>query len=184
MTLTRVINEIIARGKAEAETIHRQSVEEKQRIMQDAKEKVEEYRTEKERETRNLIVRMRTQEISSAELEAKRMHLSMEKEILEMVYEEAKKKIASLPKEKDEALLEELLRAHGSPNSGVYCAKKNENFVRSLGVQFAGAIVCIGGVVIESGDCTTRMDLTYDTFLKEVYEKNMKDIAQSLFGRK
>lgn len=41
---------------------------------------------------------------------------------------------------------------------------------------------CIGGFVIESEDGSRRIDLTYDTFLEDLWEDTVKEVANVLWG--
>ncbi|RQD81652.1 V-type ATP synthase subunit E, partial [Methanosalsum natronophilum] len=43
-------------------------------------------------------------------------------------------------------------------------------------------IDCVGGVIIEDEDGKVRLDYTYESILKEVNERSLKEISDILFG--
>ena len=43
-------------------------------------------------------------------------------------------------------------------------------------------LIIIGGIVLENEDGTVRLDFTYDSILKNVYERSLKQISDILYG--
>ena len=43
---------------------------------------------------------------------------------------------------------------------------------------------CLGGVVIESADGTSRLDLTYDSILDDVWDDVVREVARTLWPTK
>jgi V/A-type H+-transporting ATPase subunit E len=62
---------------------------------------------------------------------------------------------------------------------------RDANEVRAIvGGNFGGTIDCLGGVVIESADGTTRLDLTFDSLLHDLWDDVVKEVATTLWPRK
>ena len=134
-------------------------------------------------ESERLVQRMTTQETARAELESKKIVLGSQKEILDRVYETALQRLGNLPQ--NESLLRTLVSNNRTEVSAgrVYCNRKDEIFVRGLvGNNFGGTIECVGGLVIESHDGTRRVDLRFETMLREIWDDSIKDVSDTLWG--
>ncbi len=53
-----------------------------------------------------------------------------------------------------------------------------------VGPAFAGTVDRLGGIVIESADGRTRLDLTYDSILDDLWQDLLKEVAQTLWPPK
>ena len=176
--------DILAVGKAEAEAVLREAEKEKERLTSEAKEKAKAITEEIMRQVEKRVAQLRIQELASGELDSKRARLVMERELLEAATEQARVKLANIPKEQDEALLLAILKKHGAPGYRIYSAKKNEAFLRANSLlPYAGNIQCLGGILFESQDGHVREVFTYETILKDVVELSMREIARIMFSR-
>ena len=105
---------------------------------------------------------------------------------LDKVYAGTLARLGGLPE--NEELLRRLLDANQDEwRSGgkVYSNPRDEPVVRKIvGSAFAGTIDCAGGIVIESGDGTRRVDLRYDSILRDVWDDAVKEVAQTLWPSK
>ena len=124
------------------------------------------------------------QVISSANLEVKRIRLNKRKELLDQVYDKTIESIKSMPASKDEKLLSVSDRRSMKPKaSGSILTKTQKLLSKKLSsLSYAGNIDCIGGIVLENEDGTVRLDFTYDSILKNVYERSLKQISDILYG--
>jgi V/A-type H+-transporting ATPase subunit E len=183
MSLDKVIENILETGKKEAQKIVEEGKKEKQERVKKAQEEGQKLLQSKMGESENLVQRMNTQEIARAELESKKIVLGSQKEILDSVYETALQRLGNLPQ--NESLLRTLVSNNRTEVSAgrVFCNLKDEVFVRGLvGSNFGGTIDCIGGLVIESQDGTRRVDLRYETMLREIWDDSIKDVSDTLWG--
>jgi V/A-type H+-transporting ATPase subunit E len=88
-----------------------------------------------------------------------------------------------MPETKEEELLKAILSANESSGTRIYSNSESEALVRKLSsLEYGGNIDCIGGVVIENKDGTIKLDYTYDIIFKNVYEQNLKNTSDILFG--
>jgi len=182
MGLEEVAEEILSAGRESAEDVLRQARAEADRLAAEAREKAGAVRYEKMQHAERRARQMRVQEMASAELEGKRARLVMEKEVLEAASERARAMLGALPAEQDQRMLADILKRSSLPGFRVFGAPRNEAFLRSQpSVEFAGTVKCLGGILFESRDGTERMDFTYDTILRDIVERNMKEVARILF---
>ncbi|MFP4654336.1 MAG: V-type ATP synthase subunit E [Methanohalobium sp.] len=183
MGLETVVNDIMDVAQAEAAQKKEEADTEASQIIEDAKERAKKIKGDRLAETEVKIERLNKQEISSANLEVKRIKLNARKEILEEVYNKAFESVSNLSPQKNEELLKTLLDKYEEYGAKIYSNKESEEIVKKLSsLEYAGNIACIGGIVIENSDGTVSLDYTYDTILKGVYDQSLKQISDILFG--
>ncbi|NIP36636.1 MAG: hypothetical protein GWN39_16900 [Thermoplasmata archaeon] len=183
MGLEKVVEEVLSSGKRRRDEILAEGEQDYQEVVKAAKDEVEEYRRKREEENHVRIERMREQDLQTAELEVRRLELSMRRDLLEQVQEGAREKLRQLDRQRNETMLRALLAGKDVPGAKVFSAAKDEAIVRSLSrLPYGGHVDCLGGVVIESADGSIREDLTYDALLTERGEELLPVIAGILFG--
>jgi V/A-type H+-transporting ATPase subunit E len=183
MALEQVLEEIQSGSREQARKLDEEAREARAKAVAAAQAAVEEHRRKALEKASREIVRMQAQEGASTELELKREELQMERELLERVQKLAEEKLANLPRERNEAILKALLSHYGREGTHFLCAPKDELFVKmASGLKHAGPLKGIGGLVISNADGTVRVDLTYDTLIRDLAEKKLKEIHARLFG--
>lgn len=183
MGLEAIVEEIKAKGKAEAYKINQETSLEVSKIIADARAGADKIKTAKSEAVKKEIERMKQQEISSANLEVKKAKLNARKEILDTVYEDAKEMISKLPAEKNQKILKSIIEKNQSGNSKIYSRSKDKSTVTEMTkLEFAGEIDCIGGIVMENADGSVVLDFKYDMILKNVSEQSLKQVSDILFG--
>ncbi len=183
MGLEAIIEEIRAKGSAEADRIGNETELEFSKIIADAESQAAKLKAAKEEAVRKEIERLRQQELSSANLEVKKALLNARKEVLDEVYEATKAEIAKLPAAKNQKLLKAVIEKNENNNARIYSRAKDKAAVKKLTkLEHAGEIDCIGGVVIENAEGTEVFDFKYDTILKNVSEQSLKQVSDILFG--
>lgn len=183
MGLEAIVEEIKAKGKAEAFKINQETSLEVSKIIADARAGSAKIKAAKEEAVKKEIERIKQQELSSANLEVKKAKLNARKEILDAAYEEAREAILKLPAEKNQMILKSIIEKNQSGNSKIYSREKDKPTVTKLTkLEFAGEIDCIGGVVMENADGSVVLDFKYDMILKNVSEQTLKQVSEILFG--
>lgn len=166
------VSRIKAEGDAKASEILNEAREAQKKMLGDSLAKAEED-----------LQNLHQQVISSANLEVKRIMLNKRKDLLEQVYSKAFESIKSMPASKVEELLKVLIEKHGAEGARIYSAKNSEAVVKKLSsLSYADNIDCVGGIVLENEDKTIRLDYTYDSIFKNVYERSLKQISDLLYG--
>jgi V/A-type H+-transporting ATPase subunit E len=188
MPLESVLEEINKKGEEEVRKIKEETEKEVERILAEAKEDAEEIlkkaREEAEKETEAL----RRQEISSVNLEMKRMMLSKQKEIVEHVFELLQQRVREMDNETRKKVIKALLSKNASPKMLVYSRKEDEDIVKSaieelkLDVNYAGNVDCLGGIILEDPSGEVRINLTFDELISQIYDQKLSEVSKILFG--
>lgn len=184
MGLETVLERLRDTGKLEAASIVQEGRAERERLLSEATAEGRKVSERRQREAGEQAERRRVQDLARAELDAKKLVLAAQEDVLKAVRERAKARLAAASNPK---ALEDLLAKHAAEwRSGrVYANAKDAGVVRGIvGGNFAGTIDSLGGVVIESADGSSRDDLTYDSILAELWDDVIKEVAQTLWPRK
>ncbi len=187
MPLDVLIEEIYKKGEEQVKKIKDEAGKEAEKIIADAKEKAEEILKKAKEDAEKEAERLKKQEVSSVNLEMKRLLLNKRKEVLEMVFGLVEEKIKSMDPETRKKLLATLIKKNASPGMVVYSNKDDEEIVKEIinevgDLSYGGNIDCIGGVILESADGEVRINLTYDEMLQQLYEQKMSEVSKILFG--
>ncbi|AEH61321.1 H+transporting two-sector ATPase E subunit [Methanosalsum zhilinae DSM 4017] len=183
MGLEPVINDIMDASNKEVNRINSEADREVARILDEARQTAKKLRGDRLVKVEEDIENLRKQELSSAKLDVKRIILNVKKEMPDEVYDKALNSLSQLPPSKNEEYLKTILKGEEKNGTKVYSNKDSETLVKKLtSLEYAGNIDCIGGVIIENEDGTVRLDYTYESILKEVNERSLKEISDILFG--
>lgn len=183
MALEQVLEEIQRHAQAEKARLEAEASAARTKALTEAQAAVEEHRKKSLDRASREIFRIQTQEAASTELELKREELQMERELLDRVLHLAQDKLKTLPRERNEAVLKNLLSHYDREGVQVQAAPKDELFVKMASkLRFGGALQGAGGLVISNADGTVRVDLSYETLMRDLSEKKLKDVHQQIFG--
>jgi len=183
MGLETVLDRIRDTGKAEAEAIAEEGRRERERLLAEARAEGEALIARREAEAHEQAARRRVQDLARAELDARKLGLAAQEEVLNAVRAKVRERLAANPN--PQALRKLLVRHAAEWKAGrVYCNARDAPDVRaSVGSNFGGTIECIGGIAIESGDGSSRLDLTYDSLLNDLWGNVIKEVASRLWPR-
>ncbi len=119
-------------------------------------------------------------ETANADLEARRLRLTAERELMTSLRQEVEKRLGGLPAAQREAHLKALVSQANVPNGRVWVARQDEAAARKLGLHVAGTFEGLGGVVVESPDGATRENLRYETLLDKIWNASLPQVATKL----
>lgn len=176
-----MIEEVLARGRAESEEIRRNALAERERILAESRAEGAQLIARREQEARLAAERNRVQDLARAELESKKIVLIAQKEVLDEVHARV---LEGLTATRDTSLLRRLLEANASEwRAGrVYSNARDAAAVReAVGSSYGGTIDCVGGFVIESLDGTRKSDLRFETLLEDVWRDSIREVAGVLW---
>ncbi len=192
MGLEVVVEEIREIGQKEATAIRNEANEEGRRILAAAEERATLIKQEAEAEVDRQVQQMEAQEVSAAKLLVRREVLNAQKELLEEVFNATDGSISALPTTFHEKVIRELLKkvAKEIKDGVVFCNTRDQQAVESAlselktlnGYSYGGIVEISGGVIVKSADGQLTVDLSYQTFLEEVWESGLKDASDILFG--
>ncbi len=187
MSLEKVLQEIQKEGEEAVRKIREETEKEVNAILAEAKEEAEKILKKAREEAEKEAEALRKQEISSLNLEMKRLLLNKQKEIVEEVFNLLRQRIREMDEDTRKKLIEKLLKS-ASPGMLVYSRKEDEELVKSLiqqlklDVKYAGNVECLGGIVFEDPSGEVRINLTFDEFLNQLYEQKLSEVSKILFG--
>lgn len=186
MTLDTVIQAIREKGRSEADQLLAEARAERERILSEVRAEGAKALAEAEARARATGARRRVQDLARAELEARKIVLAAQKEALDEAYRRTLERLASMKENPD--FLRTLLKANEAewrPGGEVYATARDAPLVRSIvGERFAGTIEGAGGIVIETADGTRRIDLRYESILRDVWDDSVKEVAEILWPSK
>ncbi len=184
MGIEKAAMEVLKKIKKENLIIISEGEKEAQTIISEAEEKARKIREEKEKEAHNEIQKNRQQELSFAELEAKKIAFNVKEELLDKVHKAALKRLTELPRKKREKMLKALI-INGTKDVAkgtIYSSKEDADFIKTTAnLNFGGEIECSGGVIIEKEDKTIRLDYRTEIILNEIWNESLEEISRMLF---
>ena len=183
MGLATVLERIRDSGRGEAAAIAEEARRERERILAEARGEGERLAARREAEARGQAERRRVQDLARAELDAKKLVLGAQEDVLRAVRERVRQRLGASGE--PEALRKLLARHAAEWRSGrVYANARDAAAVRgSVGGSFAGTVDCLGGIVVESADGSRRLDLTYDSILEDLWGDVVREVARTLWPR-
>jgi V/A-type H+-transporting ATPase subunit E len=191
MSLETVVEDIREQARARAAEIRRDAEADAEQIREEARQEAEEIREERLAEAEREIEQEREQRLSSAKLEAKQARLEARRDVIQSVREDVEAAIAGLEGEERAELTRALLDAateefDDDDTVEVYGREDDRELLESLvsdhdGYEYAGAVDCLGGVVVESDSSRVRVKNTFDSVLEEVWEENLREMSARLF---
>jgi len=185
MALDNVRKDIIESAKAKGAEHMLAAQKEAAAIMAEAEATISEMRKREGKKLEEAIEHLRRQELSSAELESKKIVLAKQKDILNRAFQDSlaaledskpatKKQYYAKMVEATQGLLEE---------PKIHCPtgeKARLKDVKAHSVMEDADIT--GGLILESQDGSVRVDMQFETILRSVWEKELKDLSDILFG--
>ena len=185
MALDNVRKDIIESAKAKAAEQSRAAQNEAGVILAEAESTVSEMRKREGKKLEEAVEHLRRQELSSAELESKKIVLSKQKDILNRAFLES---LASLEKSKAAtkkqyyaqmlALTKDLIK-----DPKVYCPVGEKDRLKDVKAHSVTEDEDIqGGLILETQDGSIRVDMQFSTSLRSGWEKELKSLSDILFG--
>jgi V/A-type H+-transporting ATPase subunit E len=182
MGLEKVIEKINQEGEEKITGILQDAEKQAVQLLQNAQQRIDELSVKQRQDTEKHIDTLKMQERSSIEIEAKKVRLNAEKEILHMTYQECLTALQSLPHEKILSSLLKRVREELPDAAYIYSHQRDETLIQSLSkIPYGSTIECIGGIVVENTDKTLKLDYRYETIAATVWDHSLKEIADKLF---
>lgn len=180
-----MVEDILRKGEERRREILAQGERERQEQESLADKQVDDNRRKAEARSKGLVAQMEQQELSSAELESKKMLLAAQRHVMEDLKAHTLSDLAALPDPRRKALYAKLASKARKElgDCYVYSNDRDQKLAQfPSGVTYAGTVDCTGGLVFESKDRTVRLDYRFESVLEEVWNKKMQEIYTRLFG--
>jgi V/A-type H+/Na+-transporting ATPase subunit E len=185
MALDNVTKEIIASADTKVTEITVQQTAELKKIQVEADAVVSEMKEKEDKKLKEAIELLKRQELSSADLESKKIVLSKKKEILAKAFETALNDLESVSSEEKlkqyRAMVESAKTVIDKPKAFI---SKNDKFTASqLKVSSVEVDPRIrAGIILQSEDGTIEVDMQYETLLQTIWDREIKTLSDILFG--
>ncbi|MBC7108355.1 MAG: hypothetical protein H5T41_06175 [Methanomassiliicoccales archaeon] len=185
MALDTVVRDILEKAKCEADSLIAEAEKERDAILKECEESIAKRKRVQEKQFEDLTRRLARQEISSAELEAKKIVLKAKKEILDRAFGEALREIYGMDRENRARIYHKIIERAKTIVSRprIICPKGDAALIEKSVANVAIIETDMEpGLIIESEDGLIRLDFRFRTMLEEIWEKEMKKISTILFG--
>ena len=185
MALANVTQEITKAAQAQADAARAQAQEEIAKIDADADAKIAELKEKEDKKLKEAIEHLSRQELSSAELESKKIVLAKKKELLTDVFEETLADLVNAPREKKleqyKAMVEVAKKIIGNPKAVM--SEKDDFTAADLGVSSVEKDSrVVAGLILQSEDGSEEVDMQYSTLLQSIWDREIKSVSDILFG--
>jgi V/A-type H+-transporting ATPase subunit E len=193
MSLDTVVEDIRDEARARAEEIRADAEAQADELISEAEADAESIREERQREVEATIEQEREQKLSSAKLEAKQERLEARRDVLAEVRDAVEDELADLGGDTREELTRTLLDAAAAElddtsDAVVYGRAADQAMLEEIlddyDFEYGGEYDCLGGVVVESESSRVRVNNTFDSVVDDVWEDNLREISDRLFGDK
>ena len=181
MGLEAVKEEIIRSAKQQESALIAEARKEANRIMKEAESKAEELKARSESETKKAGEAIKRQALAMAGMEGKKMVLEAKKQVIEAVFSEVRKMLASLDDKKREIYFKKLLEKASKELevSCVYCSKKDAKFAKGFSVESAEIA---DGLIAENKEKTIRVDYSFETIIENIKDSELHEINKLLLS--
>lgn len=177
MGLDQVIGEVRRDGDTRSQAVLANARKEADAILAAAKAQAHAYEQARMEAADRDAAAAKAQALSRAESEARKIVLTAEAELRDALREQVLAHFAKLDaKARASHVMALLATAKGIiPSGKVWGAEKDGPALKSQTVyKHAGNLPIAGGVVVESEDGRTRLDLTYETLLEGMWRNVLK----------
>jgi V/A-type H+-transporting ATPase subunit E len=171
MALDKVVKDIIESARREAEALIERGEEERETILRGTEEKALKLRKAQERELEEAVKRLRRQEISSAELEAKKIVLNKKKEILDRTFEETLGELSAMPTNDKKRVYRKSVDAAKKVISRpkVFCPRGEAGLLAGLtDLASINETEMDAGLILENEDGSILLDYRFRTILESI----------------
>ena len=184
MALDNVVKEIKASADRRAVEIDMQADAETKAISAEADALISSMKEKEDKKLKEEIERLKRQELSSAELESKKVVLSKKKEILEKAFEKALSELETAPRGEKLKLYKAMAASAKTviDKPKAVMSPKDDFTAKELGVKSVETDPRIrAGLILQSEDGTVEVDMQYETILQTIWNRELKALSDILF---
>ncbi|HSA35425.1 MAG TPA: V-type ATP synthase subunit E family protein [Methanomassiliicoccales archaeon] len=185
MALDEVINNVSEGAQVKARELSAEAEKERAAILKQADDKVAAKRLAQQKELEVALKRLKQQEISSAELEAKRVILNAKKDVLDHSFQVALDSLLNMDEGNRGRMYRKILEGGKTVIKApkVYCPRGESKLISA--VSGLGSVIetdMEAGVILEDASGIVRLDYRFRVLLESVWDKELKNVSNILFG--
>lgn len=191
MGIEVVLEEIREKGKKEVEETRRDTQKQVEEILSQGQARVKELERGMEEELEKQVSHIMNQEISAANLGAKRLLLTVQKELFEQVKEETLSSILKKPESFHRGAMEKLLLQAGKEirEGSISASERHLPLVKEIlakhpelaSLRLGEPQAIEGGIIAESRDGSLKIEYSYRSILEKVWAEKLKEVSDVLF---
>lgn len=185
MALDDVVSEIKYAAEQTAAGILAEADKDVAAIMAEADKEISAMKEKEDKKLAESVERLKRQELSSAELESKKIVLAKKKEILGRAFDETLASLENASVEDKLQMYKKMVAAGKSviDNPKVYVPAGCNVSAADLGVsEVIPSEKIVSGLILENDDGSLQVDMQYRTILQSVWDREMKTLSDILFG--
>ena len=185
MALNNVTAEINALSDEAVRKLQAETAAEIDRINKNTDAKIAELKESEDKRLADTIDRLDRQEVSSAELESKKIVLAKKKEVLSQVFSETLTELENAPADKKLAQYKKMVEYAKTiiPNPKAVMSENDSFSAADLGVsEVVKDSKVVAGLILQSEDGQVEIDMQYSALLRSVWDRGIKDVSDILFG--
>ncbi|MCX6651694.1 MAG: V-type ATP synthase subunit E family protein [Methanomassiliicoccales archaeon] len=185
MALDEVIGNITESAQAKARELDAETEKERTAILKQADEKVAAKRLAQQKELEVALKRLKQQEISSAELEAKRIVLNAKKDVMDRSFQVALSSLLNMDEGNRRRMYHKILDGGKAviKSPKVYCPRGESKLISGVtGLGKVEETDMETGLILEDASGTVRLDYRFRVLLESVWDKELKNVSNILFG--
>ena len=185
MALDSVTKEIQAAAATEVARIQKEQAEEIAAINAKVDAEIAEVKQKEDKRVAETKETLARQVSSSADLESKKLVLSKKKEILAEAFESALAKLEAMPADKKLAYYKAMVASAKNiiPEPKAIISEKENFSAADLGVSSVEKSPSItAGLLLQSEDGKFEVDMQYRVLLQNIWDSNLKQLSDILFG--
>ena len=183
--LANVTQEILKTAEDEARSVKAQAEQEIAKIAADAESKIAELVGREAKKRDEEIDRLKRQEISSAELESKKIVLAKKKDVLAKAFDQTLADLENAPRDKKLEQYKAMVKkvADIIPSPKAVMSESDDFTAEELGVSSVSKDSRIkSGLILQSEDGQVEVDMQYSTLLQSIWNREIKTVSNILFG--
>lgn len=185
MSLDKVIEEILRRGKEREREIIQTGEKERDEFLLQTDKKILEESAKAKKKNAAAVAQMEQQELSSAELESKKILLAAQMISMEELRQQVLEELGEYPADRRKRLYAKLVaKAKKEFGECIVYSNKTDRALLQLpsGMSAGPSIDCLGGLVFENKDKSIRLDFRFESMVEEVWNRNIREIFTKLLG--
>lgn len=179
--MEKIKKEILQEAKTTVKSILDDGKKEVKRIKAESEEHLKKLTEKQEAIFEKSLELYETQHMAAAGSEVHRLTFEMQKEVLTKVKFKALNLLSSLDDTTRSTHVHDLA---DKCSKSMYVARiyVNEKDLSAVVGREARSADIIGGIIAEDSDGKTRIDLSYEQFLENVFESNVSELMKTLFN--
>ena len=184
MALANVTQEISRDADAKAAALKAEADEEVAKITADAEAKIAELKEKEDKRLKEAIERLERQELSSAELESKKIVLAKKKEILAQTFDSMLADLEGASAAEKLTQYKAMVKvAKGIiENPRALMSEKDDFTAAELGVsEVVKDSKISSGLIFQSEDGSVEVDMQYSTILQSIWDREIKKVSDILY---